>query len=203
LNAWRGHFGISLSGTNDAFGRQLGGNSRFVAIEAKANYLISLQGWVAEWLKAPVLKCATYCFSCISQFLAVPSNPRILRVYEGPTWKAYRFSGCNFGCNFSPAAALTPFLAMNLIPALSRALRILANVAGHLPANADAGARLEKLQAVARCNRNGTPGQKLSRCIDSARGQSQHCCPPRLGEARLGAGGDAGRALLREVPRQS
>ena len=35
---------------------QSGCNSRFVAIKAKANYLICLQGWVAEWLKAPVLK---------------------------------------------------------------------------------------------------------------------------------------------------
>ena len=56
-------------------GRQSGGNSRFVAIGVKANYLICLQGWVAEWLKAPVLKCACYCFSSTWPFRLVPRNP--------------------------------------------------------------------------------------------------------------------------------
>ena len=39
-------------------GLQLGCNSRFVATGANSNYLKYLDGWVAEWLKAPVLKCA-------------------------------------------------------------------------------------------------------------------------------------------------
>ena len=36
---------------------QVGCNSCFVAHTAVTNPLKSLQGWVAEWLKAPVLKC--------------------------------------------------------------------------------------------------------------------------------------------------
>ena len=39
-------------------GWQVGGSFRFVAVPCPANYLMLLQGWVAEWLKAPVLKCA-------------------------------------------------------------------------------------------------------------------------------------------------
>jgi len=45
------------------FGWQLGGSFRSVAMFPKTNHLILLQGWVAEWLKAPVLKSARGRFS--------------------------------------------------------------------------------------------------------------------------------------------
>ena len=61
-------------------GLQLGCNSRFVAIEAKANYLICLKGWVAEWLKAPVLKTGRR--ASVSR-VRIPPHPPILIDKQG------------------------------------------------------------------------------------------------------------------------
>src|SRR6516225_7580439 len=61
------------------FGWQLGGSFRSVAMFPKTNHLILLQGWVAEWLKAPVLKTGR---RASVSWVQIPPHPPILRLHH-------------------------------------------------------------------------------------------------------------------------
>ena len=123
-------------------GLQLGCSFRFVAIRAKANYLICLQGWVAEWLKAPVLKTGrrasvsrvripphppiqaiTTCFCGILTCLASPNltSTHNFAWRSGPLSKmALPFEnrgGKDYYINWSRIAAMTARLAQPRSPA--------------------------------------------------------------------------------------
>jgi hypothetical protein len=52
-----------------------GCTSRFVAKDGDTNHLMQLQGWVAEWLKAPVLKTGRR--ASVSR-VRIPPHPPIL-----------------------------------------------------------------------------------------------------------------------------